>query len=153
MGVVSAETAEMLYATLIERWNDRDGKGFAACFTHDGTSIGFDGSTVHGRSNIAAHLSAIFADHETGTYVPSVHDVRALGTVTLLRAVVGMVPPGADDISPAANAIQTLVAVRSDDGWRIAQLQNTPAAFHGRPDDAAVLTEELRAVLRDANTR
>lgn len=61
--------------------------------------------------------------------------------------------PHGDDLNAAANAIQTIVAVKSDDDWRIAQLQNTPAAFHGRPDEAAVLTEELRAVLRDANTR
>jgi hypothetical protein len=35
-------------------------------------------------------------------------------------------------------------------GWQLASLQNTPAAFHGRPDLADQLTDELRAVLRES---
>ncbi len=37
--------------------------------------------------------------------------------VALLRAVAGMVPPGKSDVNPAANAIQTLVAVTRRDRW------------------------------------
>ena len=59
-----------------------------------------------------------------------------------------MVPPGLADINPAVNAVQSLLAVRQDGRWRIAQLQNTPAAFHGRPDLSDQLTGELRAELR-----
>lgn len=45
------------------------------------------------------------------------------------------------------NAIQTLVTVKHDGQWRIAVFQNTPAAFHGRPELRDRLTEELRQVL------
>jgi hypothetical protein len=58
-----------------------------------------------------------------------------------------MVPPGATDIKPEVNAIQVLVAVRRDGVWRVAHFQNTPAAFHGRPEAAKALTEELRVEL------
>ena len=68
--------------------------------------------------------------------------------VGLLRAVVGMIPPGSNDINPAGNTIQTLVAVEGADGWRAALFQSTPAAWHGRPQDSAALTEELREVAR-----
>jgi hypothetical protein len=34
--------------------------------------------------------------------------------VVLLRAVVGMIPPGQSDLNPDANAVQTLVAARRD---------------------------------------
>jgi hypothetical protein len=60
-----------------------------------------------------------------------------------------MVAPGASDINPAVNAIQSLVAVKLAPGWRIALFHNTPAAFHGRPDLAETLTEENRAELRN----
>lgn len=150
---MSVDAAQSLYRTLIERWNQHDAEGFAACFVDDGTSIGFDGSTVTGRDSIASHLSEIFADHETAAYVAVVRDVRVVATgVALLRAVVGMMPPGADDLNPDGNAIQSLVAVESEYGWRIVLFQNTPAAFHGRPDDTATLTDELRVVLRETNT-
>jgi uncharacterized protein (TIGR02246 family) len=77
-----------------------------------------------------------------------IREVKSLGPdVALLRAVVGMIPPGKTDINPATNAIQTLVALRQAESWKIALFQNTPAQFHGRPDDASALTEELQALV------
>jgi hypothetical protein len=48
------------------------------------------------------------------------------------------------------NAIQTFVASREAGGWQVQALQNTPAAFHGRPEARELLTAELREVLRVA---
>jgi hypothetical protein len=45
------------------------------------------------------------------------------------------------------NAIQTLVAARRDGRWRVELFQNTPAAFHGRPEASEALTAELRGAL------
>ena len=100
---MSTDAVRSLYRTLIDRWNVQDAEGFAACFADDGTSVGFDGSTITGRGRIAAHLAEIFADHTTATYVASVRDVRDISSdVMMLRAVVGMVPPGGDDLNPDA---------------------------------------------------
>lgn len=144
------ETAPVaaLYQQLLDSWNRRDAEGFATLFDDEGHSIGFDGSPMSGRAEIAATLGQIFADHVTATYVAKIRAVRFLAPdVALLRAVVGMVPPGQSDINPAVNALQTIVAVKHDDGWRIALLQNTPAQFHGRPEMAEALTRELRQLL------
>lgn len=144
------ETAPVaaLYQQLLDSWNRRDAEGFATLFDDEGHSIGFDGSPMTGRTEIAATLGQIFADHVTATYVAKIRAVRFLAPdVALLRAVVGMVPPGQSDINPAVNALQTIVAVKHDDGWRIALLQNTPAQFHGRPEMAEALTRELRQLL------
>ena len=143
------QAVRALYHDLLAAWNVRDPDAFAALFAEDGTSIGFDGSTMEGQEEIRAHLRQIFADHQTATYVAKVRGVRLLGAdVALLRAVAGMVPPGRSEIQPAVNAIQTLVAHRRGETWRIAQLQNTPAQFHGRPDLAQHLTEELQELIR-----
>ncbi len=64
-----------------------------------------------------------------------------------LSAVAGLVPPGQSDLNPAVNAIQTLVALKENDRWRIALLQNTSAVFHGRPELSVDLTAELRQAL------
>lgn len=144
----NAEPVTGLYRQLLECWNRRDAEAFASCFTDDGSSIGFDGSPMNGREEIAATLRQIFADHVTATYVSKVREIRSLAPdVALLRAIVGMVPPGQEDINPAVNALQTVVAVLHVDGWRIALLQSTPAQFHGRPEMAEALTQELRALL------
>jgi hypothetical protein len=55
-----------------------------------------------------------------------------------------MIPRGQSELNPNVNAIQTLTAVKHASLWRIELFQNTPAQFHGRPDLAQQLTEELR---------
>ncbi len=103
---------------------------------------------MSGQVEIAATLGQIFADHITAAYIARICDIRLLAPdVAMLRAVVGMVPPGQSNINPAVNALQTLVVVLRADEWRIALLQNTPAQFHGRPEMAEALTRELRELL------
>lgn len=138
-----------LYRRLIDSWNRRSAEDYTAQFAEDGSVVGFDGSQVDGHDAVAAHLRQIFADHLPASYVTKVREVRFLTPeVALLRAVVGMVPPGQTDLHPAVNAIQTLVATRRDGAWQIDLFQNTPAAFHGRQDLAEKLTAELQEALR-----
>ena len=134
-----------LYQRLLDAWNKRDAAAYAALFEDGANVVGFDGSQMTGRSEIETTLAQIFAHHQTASYVSKVREVRFLTPdVAILRAVVGMVPPGQNDLNPAVNAIQTLVALRRDGRWQIALFQNTPAQFHGRPELAQQLTEELR---------
>ena len=155
MGTAGTERSDemmvrQLYSRLHEAWNERDADAFAARFTEDGEAIGYDGSEMFGRAEIAATLGQIFGHHQTARYVAKVRDVHFLAPdVAHLRAVAGLVPPGQNDIAAQLNAIQTLVAVKRDGDWRIAFFQNTPAQYHGRPELAEQLTEELREVLRE----
>jgi uncharacterized protein (TIGR02246 family) len=146
----TAEEASIatLYQALLSSWNRRDAAGFAALFDTAGNVIGFDGSPMNGRVEIESVMRQIFTDHVTAAYVGKIREVRFLTPeVAVLRAVVGMVPPGGSDINPAVNAMQTLVAAKRDGQWRIALLQSTPAQFHGTPELSASLTEELRQLL------
>jgi uncharacterized protein (TIGR02246 family) len=138
-----------IYQRLLDAWNRRDAAAYAALFDDGANVVGFDGSQMNGRSEIESTLAGIFAHHQTASYVSIVREVRTLTPeVAILRAVVGMVPPGQTDINPAVNAIQSLVAVKRGGQWRIALFQNTPAQFHGRPEITQQLTEELRQLLR-----
>jgi uncharacterized protein (TIGR02246 family) len=143
----------LLYEQILIAWNQQDAAAMAARFEEDGNIVGFDGSQADSRAAIEAHLRPIFADHPTAAYVAIVREIRMLGRdVGLLRAVVGMIPPNSDDVNPAGNTIQTLVAIQNADGWQAALFQSTPAAWHGRPQDSADLTEELRDVMRHGLT-
>ncbi|HVJ85607.1 MAG TPA: SgcJ/EcaC family oxidoreductase [Caulifigura sp.] len=139
----------VLYHRLLDRWNERDGRGMAELFAEDGSVVGFDGSQLNGREAIEAEMVRIFQHHTPAAFVGIVRDVRRLTEdVELLRAVAGMVPPGSDDINPAVNAVQSLIAVRRDGEWKLALFQNTPAQFHGRPELADALTYDLRNELK-----
>jgi uncharacterized protein (TIGR02246 family) len=137
-----------LYLQILDAWNRADGDDFAALFAEDGRTVGFDGSEISGRAAIAAELGRIFAGHDTGAYVGKFRDVRRLGSkAAILHAVAGMVPPGQPDIDPKLNAVHALVAEERSGVWHAVLLQNTPAQFHGRPELAEQLTEELRQEL------
>ena len=138
--------ARDLYERLLNAWNAQDAESFGALFGDDGLTIGFDGSQMRGRE-IAKELSGIFADHQTAAYVAKIRDVRPLGDgCALLNAIVGMVPPGAHELNPKTNALQSLVAERSGEDWRIVLFQNTAAQYHGRPELAEGHTAEIEEV-------
>ena len=138
--------ARDLYTRLLDAWNAHDADAFAALFAADGVSIGFDGTEAVG-PEIREHLAAVFADHETAPYIARVREVRAVGDDTVVvRAIVGMVPPGGDAVNPDANALHSLVTARSGGEWRIALFQNTPAQYHGRPEAVEEHTAEIERV-------
>ena len=121
---------------------------FANLFAENGNTIGFDGSQMNGRRQINDELSQIFANHKVSSYVGIIREVRPLSsTIFILRAVAGMVPPGQSKITPAVNTIQTLVGQKEQEQFLIALFQNTPAAFHGRPEAVEQLTKELQKTI------
>ena len=141
---------EELYKKLLESWNQQDAKKYASCFIDDSRVIGFDGSQMNSKDEIESEIGSIFADHQTAAYVSKVREVRFLNPdVALLRAVAGMVPPGEKKLNPAANAIQSLVAIKNSTGWKIVLFHNTPAQFHGRPEQSEALTRELQKLVAD----
>lgn len=137
-----------LYKELLNQWNEKQGQGMANLFTDDGSMVGFDGSQVNTLKDIEAHLTPIFAQYPTARFIHIIREIRQLSADTaMVRANVGMVPRGYSDINPAVNAVQTMIAVKKGGDWKVAMFQNTPAAYHGRPEEAEKLTTELRAVL------
>lgn len=146
--MVDETAVRSLYNQLLESWNMRDGVAFAELFAKDGEVVGFDGSQMTGQAEIEATLRQIFTDHQTGRYVGNVRWVYFLAPdVAMLRAVVGMVPAGQSDLEPKLNTVQTLIAAKRQDVWRVTLFQNTPAQFHGKPELVEKLTEELRQLL------
>ena len=140
---------EKLHEVLLTCWNQQDVKGMVSLFSDSGNLIGFDGSQMNGRSQIEIELKKVFVDHKTARFIWKVEEVRFLtAEVALLRAVVGMIPPGKKEINPATNAIQSLVASKHSGAWKISLFQNTPAQFHGRPELAEKLTNELNAIAK-----
>lgn len=136
-----------LHADLLRAWNRRDAQGFGRLFAADSLMIGFDGSQVAG-AEIVDHLAPIFASHPTAEYVWEVRSLRAVGdNAMLLHAIVGMIPPGQDSVNPAVNAVQTLLAERRGESWRIVLFHNTPAQHHGRPELVEAHTAELQRLV------
>jgi uncharacterized protein (TIGR02246 family) len=148
--MMNTQPIKSLYRRLLHSWNEQDAEKYASCFTDSGCVIGFDGSQMNSRNEIETEIGNIFTDHQTADFVGKIQEVKFLrDDVALLRGTAGMIPPGAIDINPDANAIQSLVAPRNSDTgqWEIALFHNTPAQFHGRPELAEALTHELQKII------
>lgn len=138
-----------LYEQVISAWDKRDAKEFAQFFADDATVIGFDGSLHDGRAALRADLANIFESHPTPPYVSKVKQIKIMDNVGILVAIVGMVLPGTDELEPKLNARQVMVALRTDGKWLINVFQNTPAAFHGRPELLDEMTGELNEIWQE----
>ena len=139
---------EELHRQLLTFWNNQDGVGMASLFTEDANVVGFDGSQMNGRLQIETELKRVFANHNTARYVWKIKEIRFLDSQTaLLRAIVGMVPPGKNELNSETNAIQSLIAIKQNDLWKISLFQNTPAQFHGRPELVDAMTKELSKLI------
>ena len=137
-----------LYAGFVDGWNQRSGAAVSSGFADDGELIGFDGSHTAGRLSIAAEFRKIFGSHRTPLYLALIRSVRPMATgVAVLHAHAGMIPDGGNDLDPELLTVHTMVAVDEGGRWRIAVLQATPAAWHGRPEAREALADELRGLL------
>jgi uncharacterized protein (TIGR02246 family) len=144
-----ADAVRELYRQLIEGWNERSAEGMARPIAEIGLVVGFDGTRMTGPAQVEEAMSAVFADHRPARYVTRVESVTALDQdVAILEAFAGMVPPGVDEVIADRNAIQTVVAQRTQDGWKVVLFQNTPVRLDGRPEEAERLTRELNALVR-----
>ena len=145
---MSQNEIEALHGKLLTCWNKQDAKGMAALFDYHGNVIGFDGSQINGRSQIESEMLEVFKSHQTASYIWKVREVRFLDKeIALLRAVAGMIAPGKKEVMAERNAIQSLIAVRQNNEWKIALFHNTPAQFHGRPELSEALVKELNELV------
>lgn len=142
------EQLQAIYLHLLESWNSNDATAYADLFSDDGFVVGFDGSEMHGREDIQKQLQQIFKDHRVSPYVSIVRETRQWSQdIFMLTSTVGMIPFGSSTVNPKVNAIQNMVVSFEHGKGEIIFFQNTPAAYHGRPEKAEQLTQELNSAV------
>jgi uncharacterized protein (TIGR02246 family) len=138
-----------LYHQLMDGWNTASGYAFAFPFEGNGDLVGFDGTHINGRHEIALFHQQLFDKFLKGSrLVGKVRSVRFVASdVAVMHTVGGTVMAGQTDLDPERNSVQTLVAIKRNGKWSLAAFQNTRAIYIGRPEESQKLTAELRALL------
>src|SRR5919198_1210935 len=148
-------TIRDLYQQTIDGWHAGKGDAFAAPYTDDSDFIGFDGTYMKGRQEIASFHQMLFDKFVKGSRL--IGKIRSIRFVTedvaIMIAVGGTVMAGQSDIDPDRNSVHTLVAVKHDVKWYFTAFQNSRAQYIGRPEESHALTEELRQELSLAYKR
>jgi uncharacterized protein (TIGR02246 family) len=99
-----------LYQQLLDGWNKGSGEAFAAPFAEDADLVGFDGTQLKGRQEIASFHQQLFDTFVKGSrLIGKVRSVRFLTPdVAVMHAVGGTIMAGQSDIEPEGNSVQTL---------------------------------------------
>jgi uncharacterized protein (TIGR02246 family) len=115
-----------LFTQFLDGWNAGRGEAFAAPFTEIIDFIGFDGTYFTDRTELAEFHQTLFDKWLKGSRLVGDMTVRFLTPdAALLVAHGGTIMRGKSKPSPVRDSIQTLTAVRTPDGWRLASFQNT----------------------------
>jgi uncharacterized protein (TIGR02246 family) len=149
--VENESAIRVLYFQMIEGWNKGDGDVFAAPFAEDADLVGFDGTHLKGRREIASFHQRLFDTFvKDSRLIGKVRNVRFLTPdVAIMHAVGGTIMGGQSDIESERNSVHTIVVKKGDinSQWRIVAFQNTRAQYIGRPEMVVVLTEDLQREL------
>jgi uncharacterized protein (TIGR02246 family) len=102
-----------LYQQSLDGLNTGNGEAFAVPHAEDGDLVGFDGTHLKGRQEIATFHQQLFDTYVKGSrLVGKIKDVRFLTPgVALMHVVDGTIMAGQTDIDPKRNSIRTLVAM------------------------------------------
>lgn len=152
-GAADEAAVRAVYQQLMDAWNAGSGERFAAGFQQDGDLVAFDGTHFRGREEIAGFQQELFDKWMKGSrLVGEVEAVRFLSAdVAVMHAVGNTIARRKSRPARERASIQTLVAVRDEDGWRLAAFQNTrvrPIGDNGRTFLAWALFDRLWRLLR-----
>lgn len=128
-----AEGTENVAAELIGRleraWNEADGRAFGEPFTADADFVDIRGEHHRGREPIAAGHQTIFDSiYEGSTTDYELTQARELSDNVILAHATGVLTVPSGPLAGEHSAVQSLVLVRGDDGWKIASFHNTLVA-------------------------
>jgi uncharacterized protein (TIGR02246 family) len=115
-----------LFQRMCSAWTAGDADGYGACFTQDCDYVSYDGTHARGRRVMVENHDRLFRGVLAGSalvgYVESVRYLR--DDVAVMHATGSVQMPWRARLPKRRLSRQTVVVVRTDDGWRVAALHN-----------------------------
>jgi uncharacterized protein (TIGR02246 family) len=121
-----AHEIAVLFDRACRAWTDGDAQAYGACFTADADYVSYDGTLARGRTPMVDSHDRLFRGVLAGSaLVGEVESVRFVTPdVAVAHATGSVLMPWRSRLPRRRLSRQTLVAVRTGDGWRFAALHN-----------------------------
>jgi uncharacterized protein (TIGR02246 family) len=115
-----------LYTRLMQAWTDNDAVAYGACFTADCDYVSYDGTRAAGCRPMQDAHDRLFRGVLAGSsLVGELESVRHIAPgVAVAHGTASVLMPWRSRLPRRRLSRQTLVAVRTDDGWRFTALHN-----------------------------
>jgi len=138
-----------LFTRLLRAWTDGDAVAYGACFTDDCGYVSFDGALATGRDAVVASHDALFRGVLHGSaLVGEPEEVRFVADDAAVVQATGAVQVAWRSRLPRRRATRnTVVAVRTAEGWLFAQMQNTRIRPQAVPAPDAAVSRLARGIV------
>ncbi|SCL45533.1 conserved hypothetical protein [Micromonospora citrea] len=115
-----------LFDQLLRAWTDNDATAYGACFTEDSDYVSYDGTRAAGRAPMQDAHDRLFRGVLAGSaLVGEVESIRAVTPdVAIVHGTGSVLMPWRSRLPRRRLSRQTLVVVRTADGWRCTALHN-----------------------------
>lgn len=139
-----------LFDRMCGAWTDGDAQEYGECFTADSDYVSFDGARAVGRAPMVEAHDKLFRGVLTGSkLVGEIESIRYLSPdVALVHATGSVLVAWRSRLPKRRLSRQTMVAVRTDGGWRVAALQNTRVRPLPIPAPDSVPSRAARRLVR-----
>jgi uncharacterized protein (TIGR02246 family) len=127
MTTTDDQSITQLFERMCAAWTAGDATAYGDCFTAQADYVSFDGARAEGRAPMVAAHDALFRGVLAGSaLVGEVESIRYVQPdVAVVHASGAVLMPWRTRLPKRRLSRQTLVAVRTADGWRFEALQNT----------------------------
>jgi uncharacterized protein (TIGR02246 family) len=146
----------MAITALFERacaaWTAGDAHAYGECFTADSDYVSYDGAWARGRASMVDAHDRLFRGVLAGSaLVGGIESVRFVRPdVAVAHATGSVLMPWHSKLPKRRLSRQTLVAVRTDDGWRFTALHNNRVRPVRIPDPGSLPAKGSQALARVA---
>ena len=115
-----------LYTRLMQAWTDNDAVAYGKCFTADSDYVSYDGTRATGRQVMQDAHDKLFRGVLAGSsLVGELESIRHIAPgVAVAHGTASVLMPWRSKLPQRRLSRQTLVVLRTDDGWRFTALQN-----------------------------
>ncbi|NKY30953.1 SgcJ/EcaC family oxidoreductase [Nocardia gamkensis] len=115
-----------LFRDLMQAWTDNDAEAYAGHFTADSDYVSYDGTRAIGRAEHQRNHDKLFRGVLAGSAL--VGDLESIRFVTpdvaILHGTASVLMPWRSRLPERRRSRQTLVLVRTSEGWRITAIHN-----------------------------
>ncbi|BAU81223.1 hypothetical protein SLA_0268 [Streptomyces laurentii] len=115
-----------LFDEFMRTWNAGDARAFGACFTEDSDYVSYDGTRAVGRARHQENHDRLFRGVLTDSVlVGEVESIRYLAPdVAIVHGTASVLMPWRSRLPERRRSRQSVVVVRTDQGWRITAIHN-----------------------------
>ncbi len=148
------EQLTALFEAMCHAWTDGDAEAYGSCFTDDSDYVSFDGSRTRGKAAMVRAHDKLFRGVLYGSaLVGSIESIRHLRPdVALLHGTGSVLVAWRSRLPKRRLTRNTLVAVRTDQGWRFAAIHNGRVRPMPIPEPDSSLARAVHAMVRGARS-